>query len=93
VSTKLTTAPHLAAHPCVAASGRALTHIEVRSRASSAAPSAGLAMTMPITGATPLAGHSRVVGSARSLSHLQVRALTCSPTPWTDLARIAAARF
>jgi len=40
-----TMAPHLAAHPCVAASGRALTHPEVRSRASSAAPSAGLAMS------------------------------------------------
>jgi hypothetical protein len=40
-----TTAPHLAAHPCVAASGRALTHLEVRSCASSAAPSAGLTMS------------------------------------------------
>jgi hypothetical protein len=40
-----TTAPHLAAHPCAAASGRALTHLEVRSCASSAAPSAGLAMS------------------------------------------------
>ena len=39
-----TTAPHLAAHPCVAASGRALTHLEVRSLPSSAAPSAGLAI-------------------------------------------------
>ena len=38
-----TTAPHLAAHPCVAASGRALTHLEVRSLPSSVAPSAGLA--------------------------------------------------
>jgi hypothetical protein len=45
MSTRLTTAPHLAAHPCVAASGRALTHAEVRSRTSSAAPSAGLAMS------------------------------------------------
>jgi hypothetical protein len=39
-----TSAPHLAAHPRVGASGRALTHIEVRWRASSAALSAGLAM-------------------------------------------------
>ncbi len=44
----VTPAPHLAAHPCVAASGRALTHLGVRSLPSSAAPSAGLA----ISGAT-----------------------------------------
>ena len=45
MSVPVTTAPHLAAHPCVAASGRALTHIGARSHASSAAPSAGLAMS------------------------------------------------
>ena len=41
----VTWAPLLTAHPCVAASGRALTHPKVRSHASSAAPSAGLAMS------------------------------------------------
>jgi hypothetical protein len=41
----VTLAPHLAAHPCVAACGPALTHVEVRSHVSSAAPSAGLAMS------------------------------------------------
>ena len=77
MSVSATTAPRMAAHPCVAASGRALTHMT----------------TVPVTTATPTAGHSRVVGSARSLTHLKVRALTCSPTPWTDLAAGAATGY
>jgi len=52
----VTSASHLAAHPRVAASGRALTHLEVRSLLSSAAPSAGLAICDAAGFERPIAG-------------------------------------